>query len=187
MVDKKKNTSDHAQRQVDFALEDLLKPLSEALGQMISGLDGYKGQDIDTDRTFETSRGPVRAQSGLRIKVGGLPIPTSAKRPAVTPINTNRPTPAEAKSPASNRSFAYEVFEIDNGWLLTADLPGVTHDELTFTKTNRTLTITSTEKTRYQTEVSLGDDFDTANISVELRNGILELRIPRSNGGEALS
>lgn len=88
-----------------------------------------------------------------------------------------------------------DVFEDENGILLFADLPGVPKDKLQLHVEGDTLQIegeiaadtpegieaiyAEVRTSRYSRTFSLSADLDTEHIDAQLRDGVLQLRIPK--------
>jgi HSP20 family protein len=110
-------------------------------------------------------------------------------------------TDAATRSEAARRSDAalmppVDVIEDSTGITLRADLPGVPKDKLKLQVEAATLTIEgevsiptpeSMEATyaevaapRFRRVFTLSKEFDTGKVSAELKNGVLNLRIPKA-------
>lgn len=88
-----------------------------------------------------------------------------------------------------------DVFENKDGILLIADMPGVPKDKLELRLENDTLTIegeitpdtpenmeavyAEVRLSRYRRAFSLSAELDTTRIDAQLRDGVLNLRIPK--------
>ncbi|MES2819625.1 MAG: Hsp20/alpha crystallin family protein [Pseudomonadota bacterium] len=88
-----------------------------------------------------------------------------------------------------------DVFENDDSIVLLADLPGVPKDKLELRVENDTLQIegeiapdtpeqiealyAEVRAPRYSRSFSLSSELDTGNIEAQLRDGVLQLRIPK--------
>ena len=88
-----------------------------------------------------------------------------------------------------------DVFENKDGILLLADMPGVPKDKLELRVENDTLLIegeiapdtpenmeavyAEVRLSRYRRAFSLSSELDTSRIDAQLRDGVLNLRIPR--------
>ena len=88
-----------------------------------------------------------------------------------------------------------DVFENKDGILLLADMPGVSKDKLELRVENDTLLIegeiapdtpenmeavyAEVRLSRYRRAFSLSSELDTSRIDAQLRDGVLNLRIPR--------
>jgi HSP20 family protein len=83
-------------------------------------------------------------------------------------------------------SPAVEVFEDEQAWWVSADLPGVAPGNVDVALERGYLTVTGRAdngiKRAYQRRFSLADPsrFDTEHISAVLRHGVLELRLPKA-------
>lgn len=174
MNDDPKKRFERAAEEINLNLGGLFGSLGDALNEMVSRLEDGKSGSVQRDHVFETPKGPVRAQTGIRVRMGGLDA-GAAPKPA-RPINPDRKTPAQT----APRDLAYDLLDDDDGWLLTADLPGVTLKEVVLDASPEGLTITTTGKRSYRAEVALTGGFALADIKINLRNGILELKIPKA-------
>lgn len=90
---------------------------------------------------------------------------------------------------------AVDIVEDAEAIVLTADLPGVTRDDLSIGVDGDTLTVeggvtlgessgmqsvyAEVRVPRYKRSFALGRDLDTANISASLQHGVLTLRVPK--------
>lgn len=88
-----------------------------------------------------------------------------------------------------------DVYEDKDGILLLADMPGVPKDKLELRVDNDTLTLegeiapdtpegleaiyAEVRLSRYRRAFSLSSELDTARIDAQLRDGVLNLRIPK--------
>lgn len=110
---------------------------------------------------------------------------------------TSPTTPANAERSADARALLprVDVYEDDRGITLLADLPGVPRDQLDIKVDGDTLTIEGTVTTatpaglqpayvelrvpRYRRAFTLSRELDTAHIEANLKDGVLNLRIPK--------
>lgn len=114
----------------------------------------------------------------------------------VAVAETPKATPAV---PANGRPEHYlsppvDIYETADGFALVADLPGVSQDNLEVSVTHNVLTIKGhapqklSGKARYQEfqlasvfrQFKLNNAFDTEQVHAELKNGVLQLRIPKA-------
>lgn len=88
-----------------------------------------------------------------------------------------------------------DIFEDDDGVTLQADLPGVTREGLSIEVEGETLRLqgevkteersdwhslhTEVVSTHYQREFTLGSELNSEAIEASMKNGVLNLRIPR--------
>jgi len=90
---------------------------------------------------------------------------------------------------------AVDIFETDNEFVLKADMPGVTKENLDITLENNRLEINGAvpadaEEKRlkyrefmlynYHRSFTVGDNIDTQKIAAALENGVLTLTLPKS-------
>ncbi len=103
----------------------------------------------------------------------------TARRPPTPPANAIRP--------------AVDVYETENGYVLLADMPGVTADGLEVHVEDGQLTLhgtpkPSTEKPthrefslrEYHRTFNLADELDPGNITARFQDGVLRLEIPKA-------
>lgn len=88
-----------------------------------------------------------------------------------------------------------DIYETDEQLVLTADLPGVTPEDLDIRFENRELTVhgkvTRNEGTEYlyseygigdfRRAFAIGDSIDAEKINAELTNGVLTLHLPKTD------
>ncbi|MBI5271970.1 MAG: Hsp20/alpha crystallin family protein [Burkholderiales bacterium] len=104
---------------------------------------------------------------------------------------------ARAATPADTRAMLprVDVFEDERGITLLADLPGVAREQLDIRVDGETLTIEGTVSPaapdalqpayvelrvpRYRRAFTLSRELDAANIQANLKDGVLNLRIPK--------
>lgn len=110
---------------------------------------------------------------------------------------TTPTTPAPAERPSETRALLprVDVYEDDRGITLLADLPGVPRDQLDIKVDGDTLTIEGAVATttptglqpayvelrvpRYRRAFTLSRELDTTHIEANLKDGVLNLRIPK--------
>lgn len=92
-----------------------------------------------------------------------------------------------------------DIYENEEEILLNADMPGVTKDDLTVHIDNGTLDITGIREIRqtgsadweeftdveYRRTFSVPQTIDIEKIDAELRNGVLELHLPKAESAKA--
>ena len=176
MTDKRKDRFQQAATDINLNLGTLLGTLGEAVSEIVNRLDDGKSGEVMREHVFDTEKGPVRAQAGIRLRMGGLD--TSEPRPTPQPVNRPR---RNAPPPSAPRGFDFDLFEEDDLWVLTADLPGATASEVVLEDDGEALNITTTGQRKYAQRVVLAGSFDASRTKVSLHNGILELQIPKDN------
>lgn len=171
--------------EIDARLTDLFGELGSALVDMIHRLDAGSDGELWREQMFETEKGPVRAQAGIRLRVGGLDAgqrrdkrvnESTAGREAVHPAPPGK---------AAVRPVAAEIVDDSIVWRLTADLPGAARENLELSVEDATLVIAAEARgRRYAERVSLPPGTSLSSLVVRLQNGILEIEAP-SRGGIA--
>ena len=94
------------------------------------------------------------------------------------------------------RRLAMDVIEDDTAYVVTADMPGISRDEVSVTIDKNVLTISAAPKDevsqdarkvlrherysgKYARSLRLGEDIDEDQVSAEYRDGVLRLAIPK--------
>ena len=81
--------------------------------------------------------------------------------------------------------------EVDGDYKLTAQVPGLTKDDISITAENGVLKIEGEKEinshmiSSIQKEFTLGNDIDVSKISASVENGILEVQLPKSAAKKA--
>ena len=113
---------------------------------------------------------------------------------AVAETPTATPAAPANGHPESYTSPPVDIYETADGFVLAADLPGVSQDSLEVSVTHNVLTIKGRVtrnlpgKARYQEfqpaslfrQFKLGNALDTDQVDARLNNGVLRLRIPKA-------
>ncbi len=178
MSEEPNDKANRAAEDINLGLNTLFGALGDAIGDMVSRLEDGKGGTISRDHEIQTPKGPIRAHAGVRLRMGGMNVGETVKPEAAKPVNPNRNAPQDAKPPAA-KSLSYDIFEEDDGWVLSADLPGVQREEFTLKRHESSLHLSTSGTRRYEAEVNLERPFDLDGIEVRLHNGVLSLQIPK--------
>ena len=97
---------------------------------------------------------------------------------------------------ADSRRLAMDVIEDDTTYVVTADMPGISRDEVSVTIDKNVLTVSAESKDevsqnerkvlrherysgKYARSLRLGEDIDEDKVSAEYRDGVLRLVIPK--------
>ena len=158
MTDDPKKKFRKAAEAIDLNLGGLLGNLGEVLGEAVQRL----AEAGETDKVTEA--GPIRTHTGLRVRVGGL-----AAKAEPQPVNPGRAAPAA-------RHILAELIEDGAGWMVTAELPGVSLPEVSLQAEGAVLTIATTGARSFRGSVMLPAPCPVEAIAVSLVNGILTLR-----------
>lgn len=171
MTEDPKQRFRKAAQDIDLNLGNLFGTLGQALNEAVNRLDpSATGQ---SDQSFETAKGPVRAHAAIRIRTGGL----DSTAPKAQPVNPNRARPAPAQP--TGRDLTYDLFEDDAAWILTAEMPGAAQEDLTLVIEGTSLILQATGERPYRAIIPLPVPCTTAQIRTALRNGILTLQFPK--------
>lgn len=181
------------------AIEEMEERLGEVFGTLGGALKGVleaaKSAEQDgggTERTFDFSSGPIRAQSSMRIRVGGVDLGESTRAPdrdITKPVNPDTAKPSAAESHASRPTAREPLFDtyLENGaWMLTAEIPGIPEDAVQITVKGRSLELMANGHQTYRTVVEIPEGLDPASLQHTVTNGILELRGQIDQGGADL-
>lgn len=178
-----KRKFEDAAKEIDAGLGGLFGTLSDAISEVAKRLDEGGAGAVQRDFSFNTSKGPVRAQAGVRLRMGGVDVGDEGGPDIARPVNPDRPaTAAETAAPAA-RDLAYDLLDDGDAWHLTADLPGVTRDEVALSVEGTTLKVTTSGARVYAGEVDLEAEFSLDGVAVTMRNGVLTLQIPKGSPG----
>lgn len=101
MTDQGRNRRDGprgraALEQIDLQLEGLLGKLGDTLGEMIARLDEGETGELHRSHEVQTSKGPVRAEAGLRVRMGLGDTTGPAGRASVAQPVRPRAAPSES-------------------------------------------------------------------------------------------
>lgn len=167
-------------REIDLRLDGFLGDLGAALGEMLTRLDDGSGGEVRRTHSFETPRGTVRTEAGIRVRMGGFDVKAGPERadPA--------PPPKPAPTPDDIRPIQAEILDSDGHWSLVAELPGISPEGLTLEVGPGSLCIEARSVTRrYRGEVPLPKGLGRDDLAVSLQNGVLEISAAIGAGGSA--
>ncbi|MEL6207370.1 MAG: Hsp20/alpha crystallin family protein [Pseudomonadota bacterium] len=72
MADDKRRKIEETMADLDLRLDGLLGKLGGTLGEMLERLDSGETAEFRRDHEVQTARGPLRAETGIRVRMGGL-------------------------------------------------------------------------------------------------------------------
>lgn len=159
---------------LQFGIRDLFEVLSDAIAEVSTRIEEGETGEIRRNFDFQTKKGPIKAEAGIRMRMAGLE--TSA--PSVRPTPSSARTPKNAAKTSDKTTYqelVYSVFEDDSGWHLTADMPGVSKEQLMLNASGGELDLRTNGQRLYAASVPLPEGASLANIACTLQNGILEL------------
>jgi HSP20 family protein len=107
---------------------------------------------------------------------------------------------ATAKGPAGTFQPRMDVAETEDGYFVTMDIPGLTKDDISVKVEGGAVTIEGERKEekrgryhrselaygRFVKDFTLPDDVDAEKIEAKVNNGVLELRLPKSEKARAV-
>ena len=165
--------------EIDLRLGGLLGDLGQAVGEMLSRLDAGEGGEILRSGEIQTGRGPIRAEAGIRVRVGGQDVGSAGTEPRARPAREDRrPPAAKAPAPRTARSIDADILTGDGLWTLTADLPGVTQDGLDVTVDDGELVVRGEGRGRlWEGRFDLPPGTSRPDLDVHLKNGVLEISV----------
>ena len=102
--------------------------------------------------------------------------------------------PEGTRTPERYVTPPVDIYEMPDGLVLTADVPGVTHEHLDVRVDNHMLTIQAQadhmpvaeptyreyELVNFFRQFELSDEVDEAKISADLKHGVLTLQLPKA-------
>lgn len=177
MTDRKKKHIGEGIEDINQGLNGLFGVLGDAIGEMVTRLEDGNAGAVTRDQVFETPKGPIRAQAGVRLRMGGLDTGDIKEPPK--PYTAGRVNPEPEPTPIN--PLSYEILEDEDCWLLTTDIPGVTREEVAIRQDATVLIIETKGTRRYAARVDLETPFAQSDITKTLKNGILTLRISKEN------
>ena len=160
--------------ELQFGIRDLFEALSDAIAEVSTRIEEGETEEVRRNFDFQTKKGPIKAEAGIRMRMAGL----EASAPSVSPTPSSAKTPKNAANTSDNSTYqdlVYNVFENDNGWHLTADMPGVSKEQLMLNASGGELELRTNGQRLYAASVSLPEGASLENIACTLQNGILEL------------
>jgi HSP20 family protein len=166
------------------ALQEISKRLGQ-LGEHVTNAASGKGeQTSEQSFTINTPNGPVKGVSQMSFRVGSLSgrMPrqgAGARRPAAS--TTAERTRKAAPDLDAARPPLVDCFDEGDTVVITAELPGVTEDQLHITAAELSVTIETTGSRRYRTEEQLPQPVRPDSLMTVLRHGILELRLTKQS------
>lgn len=170
MSDDPRKKINDVRQAIDLQLDGLLGELGKTLGDVFSRLENATGE-VRRSHSFDTSNGPVRAEAGIRIRVGDEEYSSGPTKSA--PKKKAEPNPAETSVP---RDVSATILVEPGLWSLSAELPGMTEDNLTFSIDAGQLHIHAEGQGRaYSGKFDVPDVLTLDAITVHMRNGILDL------------
>lgn len=203
---KQKTATAETIAELDSRLSGLLGALGSSLSEVLERLEDSGSAEFHRAHDIKTPQGPLRAETGVRIRFAGQdigasspaqpvnrprrapdPRPQAATREDASPTPPDGPGPSPSPAPAPRQPDLVS-YTSGNTWFLCADLPGVSPSDLTVTLQSDTLPpsiqIQTKGQRRYIAEHLLPPEAKPATMSFELRNGVLEIAVQVSTEEE---
>lgn len=195
-----------ALEQIDLQLEGLLGKLGDTLGEMIERLEDGETGELRRSHEVQTPKGPVRAEAGLRVRMGlrgaagpadgpfrAQPVRARGASDTPAPDDAGRMRRADGSGAAQTarqdeepRALHIDAYPGDGRWIFSADMPGVSLPDVSVTVENGQVAVTSAGRRRYAGRHALPAGADPSDMAIALRNGVLEITMGLSgNGGAA--
>jgi len=154
-------------------LGELAETFKERLQGTDAGPDGTSGQ---SGFEIPTPAGPLTGVVGYSIRSGSLGRRTRRPGGSDSEFNPGRkagPDVETAREPLA------EIHGENDRIVVTIELPGVTEDEISVSVDGQELDVEATGQKRYRASFRLDAPVDGANRQTSLRNGILQIVLPK--------
>ena len=162
--------------EIEERLGGVLGELGKALGEAITTFETGTGE-VRRSQSFETTKGPVRAEAGLRVRLGGITIGETAEPHDPAPVN--RPTGGQNETDRPKdrpRDITATIITHGKEWSLTAELPGVSKDDLTISVSDGRISINARGTSRdYAGTFDIPQTVTREDLNVSIQNGILDI------------
>ena len=177
MTDPKKTTKKPEDGvTVDLGMGGLFKGLGNLL-DMVSSL--VETAEANGGQTNSTGEFKVKGMGEKARGVYGFSVHTDiAGIPRVEHFGNIRSTEAGPEV-AEVREPLVDVFNEATEFVITAELPGVSEDEIQVDVQGDVLSMQTTGERKYAKEILLPADVDPASLKKVYKNGILELRLSK--------
>src|SRR6056297_615222 len=106
MSDQSKKTGRAAIEEIDLRLDGLLGKLGGTLGELLDALDRGETGELQRTHDFQTTRGPVRAETGIRIRMGLGDEAAARPRPFRGASTGTGPSPTAQRSAPGPKAAA---------------------------------------------------------------------------------
>jgi len=177
---------------IEAALEGLLGKLGGTLSEMLGKLETGEAGEMRRSATFDSGRGPVRAETGIRIRVGGKTFDGQPRnvepvnRPAA-PRDVAGPEAPSAGSSGAVRQVVFDTYTAEGRWIASVEVPGLSIDDIILRTDDGELTLETTGPRRFRGVAKLPAGGEADAIETVLRNGIgIRIRFPREAALAAL-
>lgn len=189
MNDRKRPAGDDPLAEIARGLEGLMGQFGAALGEAISRLGEGEGSASHHSRVFDTGKGPVRAEIGLRVRGVGADVPGAGFRtrparavPPEADVITGAASPVTPGGRDAGREVVLTGYADRGGWTFAADLPGVGPEDVVIDLKDGALHLSTRGARLYVGRADLPPSIDPAQMTVTMRNGVLAVTFPGTGG-----
>ncbi|MEL6998757.1 MAG: Hsp20/alpha crystallin family protein [Pseudomonadota bacterium] len=175
--DRKDPSGREALEEIETRLGDLFGTLGTALNSVIDLANDAESRNGDgLERSFDVSNGAFRAQSSVRVRVGGLDGGSARDtRDVSKPVNQPKSRSTQDAKPSA-REPVIDTFTDEGYWVLTAEMPGIPEDAVSIKVDGNMLVLKAEGSQSYRTEVNIPPELDPESLEHAVTNGILEMR-----------
>lgn len=182
MADDAKSGPKGGRQEFDIRLDGLFGELGKAVTSALERLE-EGASEVRRVQDIQTPRGPVRAEAGVRVRVGGATFSAGAggSDDAEYEVKSTQGTSAKPKpKPAGKSAVAHKISATEmreqGVWSLSADLPGIAAEEVSLSCQDGQLHICAASDSRvYEGIFDLPSGVTRERIEMSLINGILDL------------
>lgn len=182
MSDTPKDGRDGIRQEFDFKLDGLFGELGKALNSALERLEDG-ASEVRRVQDIQTSRGPVRAEAGVRVRVGGAEFSSGSAAKQYEPEQTahraakpGKTTEPQQSSDTVRHQIAATEMREQGLWSLSADVPGVSEKDLELKCVDGQLHISAKAASRiYEGTFDLPSGVTEDGLTVSVINGILDL------------
>lgn len=172
--DKKDKKSEKAEFVVDLGLGGIFKGLTDMVGQLSNAVEGL---NVEADE--KTGEFNIKGLGDEAKGVYGFSIRTATGgKTKVEPFGNIRQTD-QGPEVAEAREPLVDVFDEDGEIVLTAELPGVSENQIEVSIEDDILSIQTTGDRKYAKEILLPVPVSLDDISRSFNNGIFEMRLKK--------
>jgi len=173
--------------EIDMRLDGVLGELGQALNEAMARI-AEDGGEVRRSQSIQTTKGPVRAEASIRVRMGGMTLGEAAGRgdpkPVIRPRKDAATTP-EA-TPEGPSEITATIVTSGSTWSLTAELPGASESGLDVEVSDGTLRVTAQGARRsYVGAFDIPATIERKDLSITLRNGILDITADIGEPGQA--
>ena len=175
---EKDKDGEQAKKQAEFLVDlgfgGLFKGVTDLVGQISNTVESLKveGDEQSGEFTIKGLGDEAKGVYGFSIRTAG------GGKTRVEPFGNMRST-EKGPEVADAREPLVDVFDEENEVLITAELPGVSEDQIEVVIEEDILTLQTSGDRKYAKEMLLPGAVDRNSLTKKYNNGILEIRIAK--------